>query len=82
MYFYVDKFMFNLQSAIHSTPQNVQQLLYTQQANISNNSNFTQRTVLADDGPVRPGIRKVSGFYNIIANLIQLCAFVCLNYSN
>jgi len=54
--------MFNFQSATHSTPQNVQQLWYMQQTNISNSSNFTQFTVLPDDGPVRPEIRKISGF--------------------
>ena len=50
--------MFNFQSAIYSTPQYVQQFLYMQQNNVSNNRHFIQFVVLPDDGPVRPEIRR------------------------
>ena len=32
--------------------------------------------------PMRPKHVRVNGFYNIIVTLIQLCAFVVLNYCN
>ena len=64
--------MFNFQSAIHSTPHYVQQFLYMQQTNVSNNRHFIQLIVIPDDGPLRPKISKVSGFYNIIVKLIQV----------
>jgi hypothetical protein len=42
-----------------------------------------QFIVLPNDGPVRPKHVEVSVFFNnIIVSLIQMCAFVGINYSN
>jgi len=40
---------------------------------------FLHNYCIPDDGPIRPKHVEVSGFYNIILNLIQLCAFFWFN---
>jgi hypothetical protein len=49
-----------------------------QESNILSNY-FIHFIVLPDDGPINTKCVGVSGFYNIVVTLIQLCAFVGLN---
>jgi hypothetical protein len=52
----------NCQTAIYSTTQYVQQFLYMQQTNVSNNRHFIQFIVIPDEGPVGPEIRRILWF--------------------
>jgi hypothetical protein len=51
---------------------NILQVLTTLQS-------FCTIVVLHDDGPIRPKHVGVSGFYNIIVNLIEFCALFGFN---
>jgi len=52
-----------------------------QESNILSNY-FIQFIVLPDDGPIKTKNVGVSSSYNIVVTLIELCAFVGLNYNN